>query len=195
MLCLLLWGVVLMQWTKQMFWPSLSQNVTNIFKVRKRQHVEVSVANFWGANETLSKHKQDANGRAALELWSVWCISVTLIAILSTAWAQHLAAINVASEHNSPCIWILIEFFWSVLVEFWTHRHDFRRKSLTLVLGNHSTLYFWNCTPSTIYMYILETLINISRRFRNRNVVMQIYEKWISTTRCNFNTAGHHSKR
>ena len=67
-----------------------------------------------------------------------------------------------------------MEFFQSVLVEFWTYRLKFQQKSMTLVPGNHSTTYHGNKTSSTIYMYILETSLNISRKFWNRNMVTQI---------------------
>ena len=121
-------------------------------------------------------------------------ISVMLIAILSAAWAQHLAAINIALEHNMVCIWIPIEFFQSVPVSFWTYRLRFQQKYIIFILGNCFSIYSWHCTPPTIYMHILETSVNRSRRFRNRSVAIQTHEKWNSTTRCKLNCARHDSK-
>ncbi len=41
--------------------------------------------------------------------------------LLSTVWAQRLAAINLALEHDSICILIFTENFQSVLMKFWTY--------------------------------------------------------------------------
>ena len=43
---------------------------------------------------------------------------LTLNGILSTAQTQHFETTNIASENNNLCIWIILEFFQSVLVHF-----------------------------------------------------------------------------
>ena len=49
---------------------------------------------------------------------------VTLAANLSTAQAQDLTAMNIASENNCICMLNDSEFFWSVLVNFWAYRTE-----------------------------------------------------------------------
>jgi hypothetical protein len=76
-----------------------------------------------------------------------WCVAVTLIAILSTAWAQHLTAMNVELGCNSICIVNSTVFFLRDLVQFQTYRVHFQQKSVTLILGNHRAMYSWHSTP------------------------------------------------
>ena len=61
-------------------------------------------------------------------------------------WEKHLTAINISLEHNNIHIPNHTEFFWSVLVKFQAYRLDFQQKSMTLVFGNHFTLYFGDHT-------------------------------------------------
>ena len=85
-----------------------------------------------------------------------------------TAQAQHLEATNIAVENNTTCIGIMWYFFQSVLVYFWTYRLKFQQISMIVILGNHFGIHSLDSTPSTIYMYILETYFNTSRKFRER---------------------------
>ena len=85
-----------------------------------------------------------------------------------TARAQHLEATNIAAENNTTCIGIVWYFFQSILVHCWTYRLKIQRISMIVILGNHFGIHSWDSTPSTIYMYILETYCNTSRKFRER---------------------------
>ena len=87
---------------------------------------------------------------------------------LLTARAQHLKVTNIAVENNTTCIGIVWYFFQSVLVHCWTYRLKIQRISMIVILGNYFGIHPWDSTPSTIYMYVLKTYYNTSRKFWER---------------------------
>ena len=114
----------------------LSRNVTLVFRVRQRQYARQT-------RRWLVRRDRGITRWAELKLDGDLSRKITLIAIVSTAWAHHSGAAN------GLCTEISSDFLQSILVQFWIYRHCFQEKSMIFTLGNCLQFFqeFFHNTP------------------------------------------------